>query len=196
MPERTVVMLGFNAEMHDVLVRQGTKVDVYDDDTSLPVPNVGGWETLRARSDDKVWRGVYGEIWPVVLGVASTPEKRWRAQEWAENRLHQFAWISVFSEKAVISDTARWGRGVFVADGAYVGPRVTLGDMTCVLPFGRVYHDSVIGAGSIVVGTAAVMGKSTIGAQCHICAGATVLPHGQLADGVTVGAGGACRRVG
>jgi len=193
--DRVDVLLGFNAEMHETLLRQGHTVAIFDDDPDLPpgVPCVGTWDQLPAWFEAQQNKGV---ALRVVLGVAATAAGRERARKWAINNLPvDFRWGRVISEKAIISSSAILGEGASVSDGAYVGPRVQLRDLACVIAFGRVYHDSIIGEGSVIVGGAAVMGKSKVGRRCHICAGATVLPYGDLADDVTVGAGGSCRRV-
>lgn len=190
--DRVDVLLGFNAEMHETLIRQGWTVAVFDD-RELPrgIVSRGTWLHLFGWFEEQRRRGVELRF---IVGVASSAAARAKARQWVEFHIPDVQWGRVISEKACVSPSSRIGAGAFVGDMAYVGPGSIIGDHACVLPGGKVYHDSVLGPGSIVVGNAAVLGRARVGARCWICGGATVLPDAVLDDDTVVPARGVARR--
>lgn len=191
----TVMMLGFNADMFDVLERQVDKILVYDDAEGV-VPEYATLAGTWRDAAEHIAQAEPGQPIPVVIGVASSGESRAKAIDWLQTQTVQsnFRDYSLVSDKAVVSKHASIAAGAFVGDCAYIGPGVILSRWACILPGGRVNHESVIGLGSIVVGNATVLGRCHVGRHCRICAAATVLPGGRVENGMIVPYRGLMRR--
>jgi acetyltransferase-like isoleucine patch superfamily enzyme len=172
-------MWGFNAEMYDVLCENCEAVIIWDDRTLTHESTAGTIADLRAFLSE------YGPV-PVVCGVCSSAQNR--AKALAEIALYRTSKWSVISTMAIVSPRAFIREGVFVGDGAYIGPYVTLDNDVCVLPGGKIYHDSVIGAGSVIVGSAHTLGRVSIGRRVWLCAGVCILPDGVIPDDTVISA--------
>lgn len=183
MPEEysgAIHMWGFNAEMYDVLRENCEIVNIWDDRA------IEYEETEGTIADLRAFLSKYGPV-IVVCGVCSSAQNRARAL--AEISLYHTLKWSVISNKAIVSPRARIHEGVFIGDGAYIGPYVTLNDDVCVLPGGKIYHDTVIGAGSVIVGSAHTLGRVSIGRRVWLCAGVCILPDGVIPDDTVISAG-------
>jgi acetyltransferase-like isoleucine patch superfamily enzyme len=177
--EGAIHMWGFNAEMYDVLRENCEIVTIWDDRTLTYEETAGTIHDLCRYLD------AMGPV-PVVCGVCSSAQNRAKALK--QIAAHPTTKWSVISNKAIVSPRAFIREGVFVGDGAYIGPYVTLDNDVCVLPGGKIYHDSVIGAGSVIVGSAHTLGRVTLGSRVWLCAGVCILPDGVIPDDTVISA--------
>jgi sugar O-acyltransferase (sialic acid O-acetyltransferase NeuD family) len=89
---------------------------------------------------------------------------------------------------AVVSPSARIGRGVQIAAGAIVQASATLEDGVIVNTGAIIEHDVLVGAGTHVAPGAIILGAAVIGTNCMIGAGAVVLPETRVGDRMLVAA--------
>jgi len=193
---RRVILFGSNLEVEDVLLQQGSYVDVYDDDhTTLAL---SGQPCCNWNEAFNMIRYNVDKHYTVLCGVCSTPKKRKSAVKRIISQLNgcaNWAWGMVESAKACVSPDLVWTQGNMVLDLAYVGPRVKLEPFSVILPGGKVYHECTLGKYSIIVGGATVLGKARIEDMSRVCGNATILPLGKVGPGATVGAGTTVKRL-
>ncbi|MHB1205141.1 MAG: NeuD/PglB/VioB family sugar acetyltransferase [Rhodospirillaceae bacterium] len=100
-----------------------------------------------------------------------------------------YAFMSVVSRDAVISNTAVLDNAVQVFTGAIIHPGSVVGVNTIINTGAQVDHDCIIGSHSHIAPAAVLCGGVIIGAECHIGAGAVVIPQIKIGEGAVVGAG-------
>ena len=95
---------------------------------------------------------------------------------------------------AVVSPTARLGRGVVVMAGAVVNAQAEIGEFAIVNTRASVDHDCVLGPGVHVAPGATLAGNVTLEEGVFIGAGAAVVPGARVGAYTVVGAGAAVVR--
>lgn len=90
---------------------------------------------------------------------------------------------------AIVSPSARLGRGVFVGAGAIVHAGSRIGEH-CILNTGSIVeHDCVLGSNTHLAPRATLGGGVEIGAETLVGLGASIRPGQQIGSGCTVGVG-------
>lgn len=104
------------------------------------------------------------------------------------------AFASVADPTAVVSASARIGRGAFLSTHAVVHARAEIGVGVIVNTSAVVEHDSAVGDFAHVSPGAILCGAVRVGRATQIGAGAVVIPNRSIGDGATVGAGAVVTR--
>lgn len=105
-----------------------------------------------------------------------------------------FELVNALSPRAVLSPSARIGRGVAVMAGAVVNAEASVGDLAIINTNASVDHDCVIGEAAHVAPGCALAGNVRVGALAFLGAGTAVIPGITIGEGATVGAGAAVVR--
>jgi sugar O-acyltransferase (sialic acid O-acetyltransferase NeuD family) len=100
-----------------------------------------------------------------------------------------YAFMSVVSRDAIVSNTAVLENAAQVITGAIVHPGSVVG-VNCIINTGaRVDHDCIIGRHSHIAPGAVLCGGVVVGPECHIGAGAVVVPQIKIGEGAVIAAG-------
>lgn len=105
-----------------------------------------------------------------------------------------FALPNAVSPAALVSPSARLGRGVAVLPGAVINAEAELGDFAIINTGAIVEHDCRVGAGAHIAPGAVLAGRVEVGPGALIGAGAAVRPEVRIGAGAVVGAGSAVVR--
>ena len=100
-----------------------------------------------------------------------------------------FQLVNAISPKAVVSPTARLGRGVAVMAGAVINADATVGDLAIVNTRAAIDHDCEIGEAAHVAPRAALAGSVRIGPLAFVGAGAAIVPGIRIGESTVIGAG-------
>jgi UDP-perosamine 4-acetyltransferase len=100
-----------------------------------------------------------------------------------------FDLCNAISPNAVVSPTARLGRGVAVMAGAVINAAAVVQDLAIINTRAVVDHDCQIGEAAHVAPQAALAGCVRIGSLAFVGAGATILPGLSVGERTIVGAG-------
>jgi UDP-perosamine 4-acetyltransferase len=100
-----------------------------------------------------------------------------------------FELVNAISPKAVVSPTARLGRGVAVMAGAVINAATVVEDLAIINTRAAVDHDCQIGEAAHVAPRAALAGGVRIGPRALVGAGATVVPGVSVGEATVIGAG-------
>ena len=194
---KLIFQFGANPEVEDVLVAQGNNqgLMMFDDDKDAPsYRKKAPWD-----AGLKLIREYPRVFFTLICGVASTPKSRHRAIKRVEQALagcKNWCWGVVKSSTAYKAVNVKPEPGVLILDKCYVAPFVKLKEHSVLLPCAAVYHNSVVGAYSILVGGSRVLGRSVVGAGTRVCCNSVVLPEGRIDRGCTIGSLQAAKRLG
>ena len=186
--DKPVFQFGANPEVEDVLVSQGNRgLMVFDDDVSAPAycrteSWAEGFKYIQAHPD---------QHFSLVCGVASTPQARRSAVKRIERNLQgsdNWRWGTVIASSAYKAVNVKPAKGVLILDMCYVGPFATLSEHAVMLPGSAIYHNSHLGAFSIMVGGCRVLGRARVDGGTRVCCNAVVLPEAEVGPGSTIGA--------
>ena len=97
--------------------------------------------------------------------------------------------VSIIHPSASVSPTSKIGDGVFVGAMAVLDPHTVIGPMCVVNNCCNVSHHSVLEACTKLGPGAIILGSCYLHAGSYVGANATLLPHVEIAEDVTVGAG-------
>lgn len=122
----------------------------------------------------------------VALGVGSNKSRYQIAERCSQSEIEI---LTLIHPSAVVSRTARLGRGTVVMAGAIINPDATVGAGVIVNSGAVVEHDVQIGEYAHVSPNAALGGASRIGAFVHLGIGAVVLQSVCIESHTIVGAG-------
>lgn len=100
-----------------------------------------------------------------------------------------FTLANAISPTAVLSPTARLGRGLAIMAGAVINADSRVGDLCIINTRASVDHDGIIGDGAHVAPGCALAGNVTVGHLAFLGVGTSVIPGVTIGDGATVGAG-------
>jgi len=98
--------------------------------------------------------------------------------------------VNAISPRAVISPSARVGRGVAVMAGAVVNAQSQIADLAIINTGALVDHDCRIGQAAHVAPQSALAGCVSIGNQSFLGIGCRVIPGVTIGSNTTIGAGG------
>ncbi len=158
-----------------------------DDDESRTGTSLEGRPilgTLEALDDLMEQRNRLG----LIVGVGDNEGRR----SLFEKLLTQgFDFVTVVHRRAMLAETVRLGRGVFVAAGVVVNTGTSVGDDTILNTGCTVDHDNEIGAHVHVAPGANICGTVSVGDGTIVGVGACVIPNTKIGRNVTVAAGAA-----
>jgi len=100
-----------------------------------------------------------------------------------------FELVNAISPKAVVSPSARIGRGVAVMAGAVINADATIGDLAIVNTRAAVDHDCQIGEAAHIAPRATLAGSVRVGPLAFVGAGATIVPGVNVGESTVIGAG-------
>jgi UDP-perosamine 4-acetyltransferase len=100
-----------------------------------------------------------------------------------------FQLVNAISPKAIVSPSARIGRGVAVMGGAVINADATIGDLAIVNTRATVDHECQIGEAAHVAPRAALAGSVRIGPLAFVGVGATIVPGISVGESTVIGAG-------
>ena len=100
-----------------------------------------------------------------------------------------FELVSAIHPRAIVSPSARVGRGVAVMAGAVVNAEAVIEDLAIVNTGSTVDHDCRIGRAAHISPQCALAGGVTVGAGTFLGVGCKVIPGVRIGDHATVGAG-------
>lgn len=147
--------------------------------TCLGVPVLAGDDQLaRLRADG------YGRAF-IAIGA-----NRVRARLGAAATGLGYELVNAVSPRAVVSPSARLGRGVAIMAGVVINADAAIGDLAIINTGATVDHDSVIGAAAHIAPQSALAGNVSVGDGSFLGVGSKVIPGMTIGAGATVGAGG------
>lgn len=97
--------------------------------------------------------------------------------------------VNAISPRAVISLSARIGRGVAVMAGAVVNAECDIADLAIINTGATVDHDCRIGAAAHLAPQTALAGCVSVGAQSFLGIGSKIIPGVTIGSNTTIGAG-------
>lgn len=100
-----------------------------------------------------------------------------------------FQFATVISPKAIISRSAKIGRGTVIQACVNVSAGSTIGDFVKLNTYANIMHDDVVGNFATIAPNAVLLGYVHIGESAYIGANSTVLSRVRIGSGSTVGAG-------
>lgn len=100
-----------------------------------------------------------------------------------------FEFVNAIGRSAVISQSARLGRGCALMEGAVVNADTIVGDFAIINTNASVDHDCVIGAASHVAPGAVLAGGVNVGQRTFMGAGCRAIPGVSICADSVVGAG-------
>lgn len=98
--------------------------------------------------------------------------------------------VNAISPYAMISPSAKLGRGVAVMAGAIINAETVIEDLAIINTGATIDHDCWIGRGSHIAPQCALAGNVRVGAYSFLGVGTKVMPNVQIGEEVVVGAGG------
>jgi sugar O-acyltransferase (sialic acid O-acetyltransferase NeuD family) len=122
---------------------------------------------------------------PLVL-TPDLPERRRSLADYYSRFQAPFA--RVVSPRAVVSPSARLGRGAVIQAGVHISANTQLGNFVRVNTLANLMHDCTVGDFTTVAPSALLLGRVTVGQGCYIGGQATLLPDRRVGDGAVVGA--------
>jgi UDP-perosamine 4-acetyltransferase len=90
---------------------------------------------------------------------------------------------------AVLSPSARIGKGVAIMAGAVINAEAVVSDLAIINTGASVDHDCVISSGAHVAPRAALAGNVPVGTASFLGVGSNVIPSQHIGDDVIIGAG-------
>jgi sugar O-acyltransferase (sialic acid O-acetyltransferase NeuD family) len=100
-----------------------------------------------------------------------------------------FSFFSLISSCALISKSAKIGKGVFIQSKVNISAFAKIEDFCRINTMVNIMHDSTIGEDTIIAPNAVILGDVNIGRNCYIGANSTILPHITIGNNVIIGAG-------
>lgn len=122
-------------------------------------------------------------------GIGSVGDNRTRRELFESCSQRGFRFLDVLHPTAIISDSARHGRGCQFMPAAIVNSGSCLGDNVIVNSRALVEHDCEIASHVHIASGAVLCGSCTVGENVHIGAGATVIQGLTIGNGAIVAAG-------
>jgi UDP-perosamine 4-acetyltransferase len=98
--------------------------------------------------------------------------------------------VNAISPRAVVSPSARLGKGIAIMAGAVVNADAVIGDLTIINTGATVDHDCDIGAAAHIAPQCALAGNVNVGTGSFLGVGSKVIPGIRIGKGSTIGAGG------
>ena len=169
----------------EVLQAQGAwdSIEFIDDTPTLlgqminGIPVTGGLASLQGRRGDTISA-------VVTLG---NPVARLRIAHRLEEMGIPF--LNAIHPSAVVSPSARIGKGVTVEPFAVVCPNAVVGDHIPIMAGAMVGHDVTVADGATITASAIVGARARVGRGAFICTRATIMNRVAIGDGSVVATG-------
>ena len=100
-----------------------------------------------------------------------------------------FDLVSAVSPRAVVSPSARVGRGVAIMAGAVINAEADIGDLAIINTGTVIDHECRIGTSAHVAPQCGLAGNVKVGAYSFLGVGCKVIPEVTVGDGCIIGAG-------
>lgn len=100
-----------------------------------------------------------------------------------------FQFATVISPKAIISRSAKIGKGTVIQACVNVSSGSIIGDSVKLNTYANIMHDDVVGNYVTIAPNAVLLGYVHVGESSYVGANSTILPHIRIGDGSTIGAG-------
>jgi sugar O-acyltransferase (sialic acid O-acetyltransferase NeuD family) len=97
--------------------------------------------------------------------------------------------LTVVHPSAIVSRSAKLGKGVVIGPGSYVATHALLGDFACVNSLTGVGHDAVVGAATTISSQVDIMGAVVLADEVFVGSGARLLPKISVGARAKIGAG-------
>lgn len=158
-----------------------------DADTRLHGTKVGGLLVLGG--DDVLPDLLRQGVKHAFLGVGSVGDNRPRAEIFHRLRQVGLEMLTVVHPAAVVSKSAKLGRGAVVLAGAILNPGVSVGENAIINTGAIVDHDCQVGAHAHIAPGAVLSGGVVVGEGAHIGTGAAVKQGIRIGAYSIIGAG-------
>lgn len=122
----------------------------------------------------------------IVIGIGSS-EARERLYDFFSSRGINF--YTLVSPSAMLSPSARLGRGNIFCHNVFVGPGAVLGDCNLLNVATTIGHDAHIGSFNVLNSHCDITGYAQIGDRNFFGTHASMLPHSKVGSGCRIGAG-------
>lgn len=132
----------------------------------------------------------YGRI-PLIITPDNPATRKRLVKYYAE---FGFTFCGLISPRALVSRSARIGRGVILQSGVNISALVTLGDFVRANTSANIMHETAVGDYVTVAPNAVILGRVKVGDGAYIGANATILPTRVVGRGAVVGAGAVVTR--
>ena len=171
-----------------VLAGQPTwQIAILDDSADAEQSSLLGFPVMGGRAWlERSWTGV--SVMPAIGGN----QLRAALSKWLTEQGRDLA--TIVHPAAVVSPSARIGRGCFLAAGAIVNAEAELGEGVILNTAASVDHDCTVGRFSHIAPGARLCGNVQIGERTLIGVGSSIAPGIRVGSNVTVGAGSAVIR--
>lgn len=125
---------------------------------------------------------------PWILAVGHIPFRGQLIDRLAQMEI-ALAARTVVHPTAIVSPSARIGRGVFIGPGAIVNARALIMDHAIINTGAIVEHECTVGFNTHIAPGAVLAGRVRVGAHTLIGVGSRILPNLSIGDRAIVGAG-------
>ena len=178
-----VILVGGFPEMIELCESCGFRI------AGLIDPRLAGeFRGVRVLGRDADYPNLGPEVKAIPLVITpDLPERRRSLVDYYSRWNVLFA--QVVSPRAIISPSARLGRGTVIQAGVHISSNVILGDFVRINTQANLMHDSSVGDFSTVAPNALLLGRVTVGQRCYIGGQTTLLPDRRIGDRAVVGAG-------
>lgn len=137
-----------------------------------------GWPVHGALDD---WAKLEGEI-QFVPALQKVGDMLRRSERIDQLGIPAERWATVIHPQAMISSSARIGRGVYVAAFCSVQPRCLVEDFASLRAGAALGHDAVVSRHAYVGPNAVMCGRSLLGVGAHLGPGAVLLDGRSIGD--------------
>lgn len=102
--------------------------------------------------------------------------------------------LSIISHDAIIRNSTKLGKAIFIKDGAVIGSFCSIGDCVIVDDNVTIAHHTEIGEGCFIAPGATIGGGVTIGSKSIVAIGASIVSKVNIGKNVIISAGSAVHR--
>ncbi len=149
------------------------------------VGHYGGYPILGTDRDLKTIKMQYKNV-PVFISPDLPKTRRKLSLTYAREK---FSFASLIHPQAMISRSAKIGKGVVIQAGTSVSSCTVIDDFVKINTCANITHDVYIHKFSTIAPNAVILGNTIIHAECYIGSNATILPNKVIFPEAVVGAG-------
>lgn len=189
-PLKPIIMIGAGGHasvLADILLSQGYSIEAFISPDEINQRNIfKGIQQLRNDSDIEQFQA--SDVFLVNgIGIVPRSNRRQKIQSYYLDKGYQF--ISVVSDKAIVSKFSDVGEACQIFPGAVIQAGVSIGAYSIINTGALVEHDCQLGSFNHIAPNAVLCGGVITATDVFVGANATVLPNLHLDKGVIVGAG-------
>lgn len=160
---------------------------VITDQTSLAGSTIMGCKVVG--NDDILPYLYYRGIKNAFITVGSIKSTRLRCKLYELIKSIGFNLPNIIDSTAVVSESAKLGKGIFIGKNAVVNACAEIEDMAIINTGSVVDHECIVGAFTHLSVNASICGQSSVGANSFIGANATIIQGIHIGNNVIIGAG-------